>query len=444
MNCTFYRPATINLKEFENIVGKLNNDLVLLETQKHDEWSVYTYFYALSRHAEPLENNPAMRFFGLAAPRSMPSDARVDFFYRPTYIATAFMMKAVLLYPSLMNETTFLDSELDFTVDTVKETLTACMLACTGRGFDGAGVLKLKDCIKLFSDAGADAFLAKYPDLCPKFTDLYRERKAFVESGRIDPREAWYHGHIIPNESSDPEYVWYACYGSNVNRDRFMKYINNCCDTTPPVADRPYTFKHSIYFAKSAAHWDNGGKAFLDDTQPGHAYGRIYKITRAQFEQVKRKEGPDYTKMLNLGTIAGLPVYTFTDTQKNASVRTPSKDYFTTILSGLKDCYDGILDGSELAAYLIGRILPENVFTVVRSIKQNPHYMTNAEISRITGLTLSDVTVAVEWLVEHKVIQQDRRSIRAGHHVSNPDAFFFTTEGPCARELVGAMIEAAM
>ena len=192
MYCTFYRPTNVNTCEFENIIGKLAYDLYLLENQEQKEWNIYTYFYSLSRHAEPFTKNPAMRFFGMAAPDSMPSDARVDFFYRPTYIATAFMMKAVLMYPSLMNETTFLDSELDFTVDTVKKTLAACMLACTGRDFDGAGVLWLKDCINIFSDAGADEFLEKYPQICPEFRDLYREKKAFVKSGEVDPREAWY------------------------------------------------------------------------------------------------------------------------------------------------------------------------------------------------------------------------------------------------------------
>ena len=192
MNCTFYRPTTVNTKEFENIVGKLAYDLHRLETELHDEWSVYTYFYALSRHALPLEKNPAMSFVGLAAPESMPSDARVDYFYRPTYIATAFMIKAVLLYPSLMNEASFLDSELEFTVDTVKRTLAACLLGCTGREFDGAGVLSLKNCIKIFEDAGATEFVEKNPELCPEFTKLYQEKKAFVESGAIDPKEAWY------------------------------------------------------------------------------------------------------------------------------------------------------------------------------------------------------------------------------------------------------------
>ena len=34
MNCTFYRPETVNTNEFENIVGKLRYDLHLLETEK--------------------------------------------------------------------------------------------------------------------------------------------------------------------------------------------------------------------------------------------------------------------------------------------------------------------------------------------------------------------------------------------------------------------------
>lgn len=186
MYCTFYRPTKIETKEFENIVGKLHYDLFLLESEKHNEWSVYGYFYNLSRQAEPLAKNPAMRFVGLADPATMPADARVDFFYRPTYIATAFMMKAVLLYPSLMNEATFLDSELDFSVETVKETLAACMLACTGREFDGAGVLRMADCVRIFQDAGADEFLEKYPDLCPEFAELYWKKKVLIASGTRD------------------------------------------------------------------------------------------------------------------------------------------------------------------------------------------------------------------------------------------------------------------
>ena len=61
MNCTFYRPSTVNVREFENIVGKLAHDLHMLENEKQDEWSVYSYFYALSCCAEPLKKNINMK-----------------------------------------------------------------------------------------------------------------------------------------------------------------------------------------------------------------------------------------------------------------------------------------------------------------------------------------------------------------------------------------------
>ena len=175
MNCTFYRPETANIKEFENIIGKLRYDLHVLETEKNDEWNVYNYIYTLCQFAQPLDHNPQMVFLGLDEPDKMPSDARIAYFYLPTYIATAFVMKAVLLFPSLMNETTFLDSELDFSAAKVKVFLASLMLGCTGRGFDGSDVFSMKDLVKLFEDAGASEFLNKYSDLCPEFTNLYFE-----------------------------------------------------------------------------------------------------------------------------------------------------------------------------------------------------------------------------------------------------------------------------
>lgn len=192
MNCTFYRPNTPNTTEFENIIGKMAYDLHLLETESHDEWCVYRYFYALSRHALPLANNPKMSFFGLDVPNAMPSDSRVAYFYQPTYLASAFMMKAVLLYPSLMNEVTFLDSDLDFSVEIVRKTLASCLLGCTGRDFDGAGILPLKKCFKIFEEAGAAEFIEKYPELCPEFNKLYQATDDFLKSGKSNASEEWY------------------------------------------------------------------------------------------------------------------------------------------------------------------------------------------------------------------------------------------------------------
>ena len=65
------------------------------------------------------------------------------------------------------------------------------------------------------------------------------------------------------------KYIWYACYGSNINRSRFMDYIEGCTDTTPPVEDRPFEFDHPVFFAGKSLRWGGKGKAFLDGVLSG-------------------------------------------------------------------------------------------------------------------------------------------------------------------------------
>ncbi len=59
---------------------------------------------------------------------------------------------------------------------------------------------------------------------------------------------------------NNEDYVWYACYGSNINYKRFMHYIdgditgkysatNGCIDKSEPTEERPYIFDCPIYFA---------------------------------------------------------------------------------------------------------------------------------------------------------------------------------------------------
>lgn len=159
---------------------------------------------------------------------------------------------------------------------------------------------------------------------------------------------------MTANKNFD-NYIWYACYGSNINRARFMRYINNCSDTTPPVGDRPFELPYSIYFAASSVRWENKAVAFLDDTKAGYALGRIYKITREQYEEVKLQEGAKYTRKVDLGEVEGLPVYTFTDVAVRSDRGEPSEAYFRTILEGLQETYPE-RDEEDLRAYLQGRV----------------------------------------------------------------------------------------
>lgn len=71
------------------------------------------------------------------------------------------------------------------------------------------------------------------------------------------------------------EHIWYACYGSNINRERFLCYIDGkersicgklvknkgCEDKSPPRENHPFVFNHDIYFAKTSNNW-GGGVAF--------------------------------------------------------------------------------------------------------------------------------------------------------------------------------------
>ena len=152
-------------------------------------------------------------------------------------------------------------------------------------------------------------------------------------------------------EIYENEYIWYACYGSNINRERFMKYIHGCNDSSAPVEEYPFEFPYNIYFAAESPRWDNKAVAFLDDTCEGHALGKIYKITREQYEDVKLQEGSKYTKKVEVGTVDGIPVYTFTDIQRRVDIGIPSDAYFNTILNGLIETYPDRTE-HELRYYL--------------------------------------------------------------------------------------------
>ena len=114
-----------------------------------------------------------MYFLGLDEPSSMPGDARVDFFYRPTYIGAAIIIRAALLYPDLLEAKAGSAKE-----DTpegaadIRHVLPRLLTGCTGRGFTGHGYESLQGLIEtltLFTKAGTAEFVEKYPDLCRTF-----------------------------------------------------------------------------------------------------------------------------------------------------------------------------------------------------------------------------------------------------------------------------------
>lgn len=141
-------------------------------------------------------------------------------------------------------------------------------------------------------------------------------------------------------------YVWYACYGSNINYHRFLLYIiggskdfygvtisnQGCRNKDLPILSVPYLFAYPIYFAKPKNRW-NGGVAFLDTSKKGLSYGRAYLITEEQFLEVKEQEGIWYQDEVDLGVLDGYQVKTFTG--HHLEFKAPSVSYINTIRDGL-------------------------------------------------------------------------------------------------------------
>lgn len=162
------------------------------------------------------------------------------------------------------------------------------------------------------------------------------------------------------------ENVWYAAYGSNLLRERFMCYINGgrfrlggrdnpgCSDRTPPMDDRPYGIPYRMYFAQSSRYWEYGGVAFLDASRKlnggSSTPGRIWKITEEQYECIHSQEGSFYGREVDLGFHEdGNRVLTFTAAGPAAPAK-PSGRYVRTVSLGLKETY-GMHD-DDVADYL--------------------------------------------------------------------------------------------
>ena len=230
MKCTFYYPKTINTKEWDAIRGKLKSDLEELETGKAPEREVALYLETLLSQADTLEKNPAMRFFGFDKPEHMPSDARVEYFYWPTYIAAALGMKACLLYPGILGKVRTQDGQ------NAEEILRAILLACTGRGFRGHGFDDVKGLVEVtefFVDHGAREFIEQCEIPCPEFTECFTQALLFllagVSRGSVagdwgdDYTERAYdilvRAKMIVPEEEEPmvKERLYLAYGSNLN-----------------------------------------------------------------------------------------------------------------------------------------------------------------------------------------------------------------------------------
>jgi len=143
------------------------------------------------------------------------------------------------------------------------------------------------------------------------------------------------------------EYVIYAAYGSNLLTERLLAYIKGgsfrgityhrgCHDKTEPVSLGWKRIPYRVYFGGYSYGWGGGVSLEMEPDREYHAVVRLWKMTREQYECVKSQEGTSYAKQINLGTLDGLEILTFTS-EKKLNYNPPSKLYLDVLKEGLKE-----------------------------------------------------------------------------------------------------------
>lgn len=172
--------------------------------------------------------------------------------------------------------------------------------------------------------------------------------------------------------------VWYVSYGSNLSRERLNCYLAGgrppgalraqpgARDARPPAEDRPVELSGRLYFWGASTTWE-GATAFYDHHSPGPTAALAYRVTVAQLTDIAEQEmhreprsgsaleavlnrgfvgsyraGPGrYETMVHVGTLDGLPMYTFTSPHRAGTSphAAPSEPYLAMIRAGLAESH---------------------------------------------------------------------------------------------------------
>ena len=206
--------------------------------------------------------------------------------------------------------------------------------------------------------------------------------------------------------------VWYASYGSNLLKNRFLCYIQGgipkgtiqqyigCSDITPPIENEQIIIPHQLYFAEHSSVWEGAGVAFIKWVRDENVktLGRMYLIKKTQFVEVVRQEnarkpndpsidinfeatitngfseiqGNWYRRIIFLGTKNGYPIFTFTAQwlDRDIILNPPGVKYLKTIIHGIQETYslseDRIVDYVKCLAGISDHYSTEQLRRIVR------------------------------------------------------------------------------
>jgi hypothetical protein len=164
--------------------------------------------------------------------------------------------------------------------------------------------------------------------------------------------------------------IWYACYGSNMYKKRFMYYIKGgqpesstkcykgCSDKSIPRDNKQIMIPYELYFSKKSSSWEDKGVAFIksERNEAVETLGRMYLVKKGQFIEIVRQESgkePDdesinidfetaistgsslvpgiewYGRITYLGSVGNYPIFTCTAkwADEDIELNTPGEKY---------------------------------------------------------------------------------------------------------------------
>ena len=158
--------------------------------------------------------------FGFIMGKNVPSEARVDFVYTPTYIAAAIFMRELFNLEKGSEESSYIGI------------LEKALAFCLGRGLRGHGYEAEKgmlEAIDIFRKGGLKNFLATAPNICPEFHAMIWQiiDRDLPEIMSIRKNSHWSDKSSIDAlfllQEIRPQKRLYLAYGSNMSTSRMME-----------------------------------------------------------------------------------------------------------------------------------------------------------------------------------------------------------------------------
>ena len=195
------------------------------------------------------------------------------------------------------------------------------------------------------------------------------------------------------------EYIWYACYGSNLYKKRFLLYILGgslessnrihlgCSNKELPKRDSTITIPFELYFSKKSKAWENMAISFVKSKKDESArtLSRLYLVTVEQYTEIIMQENgknpsymkPEidfqltiktgvstigdkddylrYGKLLYISEKEGFPIFSFTAKWADETIKCekPGGKYLKAVINGIKESFD--LSHDEIFNYLKNR-----------------------------------------------------------------------------------------